>query len=180
MNLPRPGSWVWLRTGDGWEHVRNLLPYMEAFAVQDATAPVVQRFSAPFRLLGDSDFGRAVRVGVRHAVRYVRDPMLGGVRARGVEGARVEFVAAPRLVLRSGVGDCDDMAALVASICECCGRGWDFEVSEGEGGPSHVWAVVRTATGWEAIDPVLPGVGRGERLAARSRRWYRGCRGVGG
>jgi transglutaminase-like putative cysteine protease len=83
---------------------------------------------------------------VCRAVRYQRDP------------ATVELVKTPRATLETGVGDCDDIATLLAALILLCGSQARFvTVGFRHHGPfTHVYCEgldPRTKR-WVALDPV--------------------------
>ncbi len=90
----------------------------------------------------------AIYSWMRANIRYAKDPY------------DVEYVQAPRRLLESRQGDCDDIACLSAALCMAMGHECRFLVVGFEdGNPSHVFcqAAVR---GTASMD----GGGRGEKL----------------
>lgn len=94
---------------------------------------------------------------VRDNIRYQRDP-------RGVE-----YVRAPNVVLKKGVGDCDDAATLYAALAESVGLPTGFEAIKADPGfPyefTHIYPIVRTHK-WYAADTTTPGADFGWRPQA--------------
>jgi hypothetical protein len=94
----------------------------------------------------------AIRYWVTERVRYVNDPL------------HVELVVAPERVLDdvlsygTAIGDCDDLALLIGTMCLCVGRVAEFVVV-GFGAPgeySHVFARAQEprSGAWIVLDPV--------------------------
>ena len=80
-------------------------------------------------------------------IRYAKDPH------------DVEYVQAPKRLLESRQGDCDDMACLMASLCMAMGHECRFVVVGFDGSPSHVFCQVAVRGA-----PSVDGSGRGEKL----------------
>ena len=90
----------------------------------------------------------AIYSWVRQNIRYAKDPY------------DVEYVQAPRRLLESKQGDCDDIATLLASLCMAMGHECRFMVVGFEdGNPSHVFCQV-AVRGVASVD----GGARGEKL----------------
>lgn len=81
---------------------------------------------------------------VHQNVKYARDP------------AGVEMVQEPRITIEERMGDCDDMATLLAAMLMRYGHRCYFTlVSLDEvGPPSHVYVDLLTPTGLVTFDPV--------------------------
>jgi transglutaminase-like putative cysteine protease len=84
---------------------------------------------------------------VRRNVRYTRDPQA------------VELVQSPRVTLREGHGDCDDIAILIAALAEAVGMQAAFlAVKADRRVPnefSHVLAIIHTQEGWRGADTTV-------------------------
>lgn len=82
---------------------------------------------------------------VKANVRYVRDPR------------DVEKISTAERLLRVRVGDCDDMAVLLASLLESVGNRTRFVALGFDGGEySHVVSEVRLGNAWVMLDPTVP------------------------
>lgn len=95
---------------------------------------------------------RAVSAWIRDHVRYTRDPV----------GA--EYFQAPDLLIRHAIeghaaGDCDDLAALGASMLESIGVPTRFALGGRPGGPpGHIWFEAAVGPGrWLPVDDTMRG-----------------------
>lgn len=97
----------------------------------------------------------AIYAWVRQNIRYVKDIV------------NVEYVQAPKRLIESGQGDCDDIACILASLCMAIGHEVRFlVVGWAPNQPSHVFCQVAvrgraSADGggageklWVTLDPV--------------------------
>lgn len=85
----------------------------------------------------------AIYYWVTSNIRYVRDP------------DDVEMVKTADQILKTGTGDCDDLAILLAAMCMAAGNPCDFVlVGFHPGSLSHVYCAVRTPWGRMVLDPV--------------------------
>lgn len=105
--------------------------------------------------------GQAVSKWVERNIRYTKDP------------AEVEFLRAPARLLEARLGDCDELATLIAALLLALGHHCEFvTASYRDGGePSHVFVQMVLRTGRRAVlDPVaqpdVPGMLR------RVRRYW--------
>jgi len=86
----------------------------------------------------------------RH-VRYTKDPV------------DVELLQDPYVTLSMKTGDCDDISILGACLAEAIGLQARFSLFSTPGSriPSHIYAEIKTRSGWIAVDTVLNrGVGK--------------------
>jgi transglutaminase-like putative cysteine protease len=101
---------------------------------------------------------RALYTWGKKNLRYVPD----------VQG--VEYIQAPRVVLRSRAGDCDDFTVLLAALAESIG--FDVIIKVISLGPrrpfSHVYPMVRRGEGQVPLD-ITPGSRFGAEFPIRAR-----------
>lgn len=84
---------------------------------------------------------RLIHAYVRDRIRYVRDVL------------EVETLQTPLATVELGQGDCDDKAALVATLLESIGfRSRFVAIGQRAGKFSHVYAEVRMGTAWIALE----------------------------
>lgn len=86
----------------------------------------------------------ALNYWVYQNIRYIPDP------------TNVELVKDPERLIQTGSGDCDDIAVLCAALLLAVGKTPAFMlVAFGNSPlPSHVFALVKTPSGWVPLDPV--------------------------
>lgn len=142
--------------GDGIAQTRKTLQVMCKLVTRFKTDTGVRALAQQLtRDLQGKDYTGEIRVlqnFVRDAIRYVRD-------VRGVE-----TVQEPPYTLKSGSGDCDDKAVLLASLLESIGFRTRFRAVGLHGeGYSHVLAEAYDPLErkWVALECIVPGVGPG-------------------
>lgn len=99
---------------------------------------------APRRVNGHAKALEAVKIfqWVRHRIRYVNDPHGG------------ELFTELELMLKRGMGDCDDMAALLASLFLAAGIATKLRVikTKKDKGWAHIYPIARVDGKWRAFD----------------------------
>ncbi len=151
---------------------------MARLAAEDADDPTVVSWArrAVRKVARDDVEGeaRALLAASLRDVRWTHDPVVWS--PDGVPQG-VEYVEAPRFVLRDGAADCDEISTLIGAGLMALGRRSRFIVVGTEGQAKHVCVEALGPEGWITIDPVPrpPRVGlnarvRGARMAAWNAR----------
>ncbi len=127
----------------------------KANEAKKALRPLAEQICAKIESGSYNDEISAIYGWVRQNIKYRKDIH------------NVEYVRAPKRMIESGQGDCDDMACLLAALCMALGHECRFLVVGFEDkSPSHVFCQVairgfvgeggasRGAKDWVTLDPV--------------------------
>lgn len=158
---------------DNDRYHRRTVAWIDKFADYGARTPPVRRLADRVGVSYPGNEAAGIYRAVSDNINYAYDHELAAVASKKMDVGDpryVEFLQSPEVLLRTGVGDCDDMTCLGASIAKALGvpHAYILHQNLDKDRVHHVYLVVKDGTGWTPVDPVY---GKGPGEAKPGRLW---------